>query len=206
MTVERALTIYLNGQEIVTAMTINDYPEYLAIGFLLNQNMLLPDDVVTGVDYDDDLSVAVVRTERQTDYEEKMRKRTQTSGCARGHDFRRSHGSAGRRDVIGCRATDIVAFTRSRMRSTRRPRFISRPARSTVVCWRKKTSRWSIWKTSAAITPSIKSRGWMFQNKVPAHDKIFYTTGRLTSEMCDQDSPDGDPTFVSRSGFTAWGR
>ncbi len=44
VTVERALTIYLNAQEIVTAMTINDYPEYLAIGFLLNQNMLMPDD------------------------------------------------------------------------------------------------------------------------------------------------------------------
>ena len=53
VTVERALTIFLNAQEIVTAMTINDYPEYLAIGYLLNQNMLLPDDEITGVDYDD---------------------------------------------------------------------------------------------------------------------------------------------------------
>ena len=50
VTVERALTIFLNSQEIVTAMTINDYPEYLAIGYLLNQNMLLQDDEVTGVD------------------------------------------------------------------------------------------------------------------------------------------------------------
>ena len=47
VTVERALTIFLNAQEIVTAMTINDYPEYLAIGYLLNQNMLLPDDEIT---------------------------------------------------------------------------------------------------------------------------------------------------------------
>src|SRR5262249_13448362 len=60
--VERALTIFLNSQEIVTAMTINDYPEYLALGYLLNQHMLLPDDVVTGVDYDEELSVVVVRT------------------------------------------------------------------------------------------------------------------------------------------------
>ena len=48
MPVERALTLYLNAQEIVTMMTINDYPEYLALGYLLNQNMLRPDDVVTG--------------------------------------------------------------------------------------------------------------------------------------------------------------
>src|SRR3954469_22067188 len=66
VTVERALTIFLNSQEIVTAMTIGDYPEYLALGFLLNQNMLRADDVVTGVDYDDDLEVVVVRTERAT--------------------------------------------------------------------------------------------------------------------------------------------
>src|SRR5438045_6956056 len=87
VTVERSLTIYLNAQEIVTAMTIGDYPEYLAIGYLLNQNMLQPDDVVTGVDYDEDLAVAVVRTERETDYEDKLQKRTQTSGCAQGTTF-----------------------------------------------------------------------------------------------------------------------
>src|SRR5262249_19244967 len=62
VTFERALTIFLNGQEIVTAMTIGDYPEYLAIGYLLNQHMLLPNDVVTAVDYDEELSVVVVRT------------------------------------------------------------------------------------------------------------------------------------------------
>src|ERR1700733_10263921 len=62
VTVERALTIFLNAQEIVTAMTINDYPEYLALGYLLNQNMLAPSDTVTGVDYDEELGVVVVRT------------------------------------------------------------------------------------------------------------------------------------------------
>src|SRR3954447_17383968 len=65
VTVERALTIFLNSQEIVTAMTINDYPEYLALGYLLNQHMLLQDDVVTAVDYDEELAVVVVRTKRK---------------------------------------------------------------------------------------------------------------------------------------------
>src|SRR6201991_2266764 len=87
VTVERALTIFLNSQEIVTAMTIGDYPDYLAIGYLLNQNMLLPDDVVTGVDYDEELSVVVVRTKRKTDYEKKLKKKVQTSGCAQGTVF-----------------------------------------------------------------------------------------------------------------------
>src|SRR5439155_25738811 len=87
VTVERALTIFLNSQEIVTAMTINDYPEYLAIGYLLNQNMLKPDDVVTGVEYDEELSVVVVRTKRKTNYEKKLKKKVQTSGCAQGTVF-----------------------------------------------------------------------------------------------------------------------
>ena len=87
VTVERALTLYLNAQEIVTMMTINDYPEYLALGYLLNQNMLQPDDVVTGVEYDDDLQVVVVRTERGTNYEQKLKKKTLTSGCAQGTAF-----------------------------------------------------------------------------------------------------------------------
>src|SRR6185437_12659733 len=71
--VERSLTLYLNAQEIVTMMTICDYPEYLAIGYLLNQNMLKPDDVITAVDYDDDLEAVVVRTARGTNYEDKMK-------------------------------------------------------------------------------------------------------------------------------------
>src|SRR5689334_18078304 len=87
VTVERALTIYLNRQEIVTAMTIGDYPEYLAIGYLLNQNMLQPYDVVTDVDYDEELSVVVVRTNRKTNYEKKLKKKVQTSGCAQGTVF-----------------------------------------------------------------------------------------------------------------------
>src|ERR1044072_9231332 len=70
--VERALTLYLNAQEIVTMMTIGDYPEYLALGYLLNQNMLRPDDVVTEVEHDEDLAVIVVRTGRHTDFEDKL--------------------------------------------------------------------------------------------------------------------------------------
>ena len=85
--VERPLTLYLNAQEIVTMMTIGDYPEYLALGYLLNQNMLKYDDVVTEVEYDDDLQVVVVRTEHHTDFEAKLKKRTQTSGCAQGTAF-----------------------------------------------------------------------------------------------------------------------
>ncbi len=84
---ERPLTIFLNSREIVTAMTIGDYPEYLAMGFLKNQGMLQPGETITGVDYDDDLETVVVRTDGQTRYEEKLKKKTRTSGCAVGTVF-----------------------------------------------------------------------------------------------------------------------
>ena len=84
---ERPLTLYLNGQEILTMMTIGDFPELLAVGYLLNQNMLLSDDEITSIEHDDDIETIVVRTKRKTDYEEKLKKKTQTSGCAQGTVF-----------------------------------------------------------------------------------------------------------------------
>ena len=68
--VERPLTLFLNDQEIVTMMTICDYPKYLAIGYLLNQNMLKKNDKITGIDYDEEISTVVVRTKIKTNYEE----------------------------------------------------------------------------------------------------------------------------------------
>ncbi|MCB2055519.1 MAG: formate dehydrogenase accessory sulfurtransferase FdhD, partial [Geminicoccaceae bacterium] len=84
---ERPLTLFLNDQEIVTMMTIGDHPDYLALGFLLNQNMLRLDDRVTAVEHDEDLDLVVVRTARATDYEEKLKKKVRTSGCAQGTVF-----------------------------------------------------------------------------------------------------------------------
>ena len=84
---ERPLTLFLNGREIVTMMTIGDHPEYLAVGYLLNQNMLRPEDRIIGIDYDDEIDTVVVRTERETDFEDKLKKKTLTSGCAQGTVF-----------------------------------------------------------------------------------------------------------------------
>ena len=84
---ERPLTIFLNAREIVTAMTIGDHPEYLAVGFLKNQGMLRDGERPTRVDYDDETQTVVVRTSEETVYEEKLQKKTRTSGCAVGTVF-----------------------------------------------------------------------------------------------------------------------
>ena len=204
VTVERALTIFLNSQEIVTAMTIGDYPEYLAIGYLLNQNMLKPDDVVTGVDYDEELSVVVVRTKRKTNYEKKLKKKVQTSGCAQGTVFG---------DLM--EALENVSMPQAELRTS-----------WLYALTHKINTTPSLYLEAGAIHGCVlaqrdeplvymedvgrhnavdKIAGWMFREKVPAADKIFYTTGRLTSEMVIKTVRMGIPILISRSGFTAWG-
>ena len=84
---EKSLTIFLNNQEIVTLMTIGDHPKYLAIGYLLNQNMLKKNDIITKIDYDNELNVVVIRTKRKTNYEKNLQKKITTSGCALGTIF-----------------------------------------------------------------------------------------------------------------------
>ena len=84
---EKSLTIFLNNQEIVTLMTIGDHPKYLAIGYLLNQNMLKKNDKISKVEFDKELNIVVVRTNRKTNYENKLKKKITTSGCAVGTIF-----------------------------------------------------------------------------------------------------------------------
>jgi FdhD protein len=204
VTVERALTIYLNAQEIVTAMTIGDHPDYLAIGYLLNQNMLKPDDVVTGVDYDEDLAVVVVRTERATNYEEKLKKKVQTSGCAQGTVFG---------DLM--EALENVSLPQAELRTSWLYALTNRinttpslylEAGAIHGCVLAQKDRPLVYMEDVGRHNAVdKIAGWMFRNKVPPGDKIFYTTGRLTSEMVIKTVRMGIPVLVSRSGFTAWG-
>lgn len=201
---ERPLTIFLNSQEIVTAMTIGDYPDFLALGFLRNQGMLNADDVVTGVDYDDDLEVVVVRTDRKTNYEEKLRKKTRTSGCAVGTVF--GDMMEGLEDLV-LPKTEVktswlyqLAEDINRMPSL----YLTAGAiHGTVLCCEDQTL---VYMEDVGRHNAVdKIAGWMFANDAPAADKILYTTGRLTSEMVIKCAQMGIPTLVSRSGFTAWG-
>jgi len=204
VTVKRALTIFLNGQEIVTAMTINDYPEYLALGYLLNQNMVRADDVVVGIDYDEELSVVVVRTERATDYETKLRKKVQTSGCAQGTvfgDLMEIIENA-RLPAAELRTSWVYALTREI--NTTPSLYLE--AGAIHGCVLAERDRPLVYMEDVGRHNAVdKIAGWMFQHRVAGEDKIFYTTGRLTSEMVIKCVRMGIPALVSRSGFTAWG-
>ncbi len=204
VTVERALTIFLNSQEIVTAMTINDYPEYLAVGYLLNQNMLLPDDVVTGVDFDEDLSVVVVRTKRKTNYEKKLKKKVQTSGCAQGTVFGDLMEAL---ENISLPDTELRTSWLYRLAQTiNTTPSLYLQAGAIHGCVLAKEDQPLVYMEDVGRHNAIdKIAGWMFKEKVPSDDKIFYTTGRLTSEMVIKTVRMGIPIVISRSGFTAWG-
>ncbi len=204
VTVERALTLFLNAREIVTMMTIGDYPEYLALGYLLNQNMLTPDTPVTGIDYDDDLGVVVVRTESETDFEDKLKKKIMTSGCAQGTIF------GDLMEIIENARLPKTPFKTSWL----------------YALTHKINQTPSLYLESGAIHGAIlaeedrplvyledvgrhnavdKIAGYMQQHAVAPANKIFYTTGRLTSEMVIKTVRMGIPVLISRSGFTAWG-
>jgi FdhD protein len=204
VTVERALTIFLNSQEIVTAMTIGDYPEYLAIGYLLNQHMLLPDDVITGVDYDEELAVVVVRTKRKTDYEKKLKKKVQTSGCAQGTVFGDLMEALENVQLPQAELRTSWLYSLTNEINTTPSLYLE--AGAIHGCVLAERDRPLVYMEDVGRHNAVdKIAGWMFQHKVRPEDKIFYTTGRLTSEMVIKTVRMGIPILISRSGFTAWG-
>jgi len=202
---ERPLTIFLNGREIVTAMTIGDFPEYLALGYLLNQNMLRAEDTVTAVDYDEEIETVVVRTDGHTDFEDKLKKKIQTSGCAMGTVFG---------DVM--EKFETVTLPRHAVFRTSWLYHLQKTINTMP----------SLYLTTGAIHGCVlceedrpliymedvgrhnamdKIAGYMYRHGLSAEGKSLYTTGRLTSEMVIKTVQMGIPILLSRSGFTAWG-
>ena len=205
VTVERPLTLFLNGQEIVTMMSICDYPEYLAVGYLLNQNMIRADDTITGVEYDSDIETVVVRTDRETDFEEKLKKKTLTSGCAQGTVF----GDMMEKFEHVRLPEDAVLrtswlYTLLKKINTAPSLYLEAGAiHGCVLC---EEDRPLLYMEDVGRHNAVdKIAGYMFLKGMEGGDKIFYTTGRLTSEMVIKTVQMGIPILVSRSGFTAWG-
>lgn len=202
---ERPLTLFLNAQEIVTMMTIGDRPELLAVGYLLNQNMLRADDKITSVEYHDDIGTVVVRTQRQTNFEDKLKKKTQTSGCAQGTVFGDLMEEL---DTIkldpNARIKTSWLYQLTRKINTEPSLYLKAGAiHGCVLC---RGGEPLIYMEDVGRHNAVdKIAGYMFLERVTPDDKIFYTTGRLTSEMVIKTVKMRIPILVSRSGFTAWG-
>lgn len=202
---ERPLTIFLNGREIVTAMTIGDSPEYLAVGYLLNQNMLRPDDEVTGIDYDSEIETVVVRTNGQTCFEDKLKKKIQTSGCAMGTvfgDVMEKFDTVRLDPAARFRTSWLYGLQKSI--NTMPSLYLKTGAiHGCVLC---EEDRPLIYMEDVGRHNAIdKIAGYMYRHGIGPEGKSLYTTGRLTSEMVIKTVQMGIPILLSRSGFTAWG-
>jgi FdhD protein len=201
---EQPLTIFLNGQEIVTAMTIGDYPEYLALGFLKNQRMLSDTENILGIDYDDELKTVVVRTDGQTVYEEKLKKKTRTSGCAIGTVFGDMMEGLEDLKLPNTELQVSWLYELSNVINQTPSLYLKAGAiHGTVLCAKNKPL---VYMEDVGRHNAVdKIAGWIYSNNESVKDKLLYTTGRLTSEMVIKCALMGIPVLVSRSGFTAWG-
>ena len=203
--IERPLTLFLNGREIVTMMTIGDHPDYLAVGYLLNQNMLAADDRIVAVDYDAEIDTVVVRTARETDFEAKLKKKTLTSGCAQGTvfgDLMEKFDEVRLDRAAILRTSWLYALTRKI--NTAPSLYLAAGAiHGCVLC---EEDRPLLYLEDVGRHNAVdKIAGYMHLNGISPYGKIFYTTGRLTSEMVIKTVQMRIPILISRSGFTAWG-
>jgi FdhD protein len=166
--------------------------------------MVVANDRVTGIDYDEDLEVVVVRTERHTNFEAKLQRRTQTSGCAQGTTFG---------DLM--EALDDVRLPPATLKTSWLYRLthaintipsLYLEAGAIHGCVLAREDRPLVYMEDVGRHNAVdKIAGWMFRNGEGGGDKIFYTTGRLTSEMVIKTVRMGIPILVSRSGFTSSG-
>ena len=201
---ERPLSIYLNSQEIVTAMTIGDHPKYLALGFLRNQKLIKEGEKITGIDFDDETRTVVVRTENESNYEQKIKKKIRTSGCAVGTVFGDMMESVEEIILPESKIKISWLYDLAKEISQINSLYLEVGAiHGTVLCLENKPL---IYMEDVGRHNAVdKVAGWLFSTKTNPEDKILYTTGRLTSEMVVKCANMGIPALVSRSGFTAWG-
>ena len=202
---EKPLTIYLNSQEIVTTMTLGDMPKELSVGYLLNQNMINRKDVIEEIDYDEDIDVVIVRTKRKTNYEKKLSKKIRTSGCAVGTVYG---------DMMEI-FYDIRLNDETKVKSS----WMRKISKNIIEVPSLYLKAGAIHGCALCLNDNIlayvedvgrhnavdKIAGWMFLNNIEGNDKIFYTTGRLTSEMIIKTVQMEIPILLSRSGFTESG-
>lgn len=208
---EHPLTLYLDKREIVTLMTLGHAPEALAIGYLRNQRLVgLIDEIdAVQVDWDTD-SVAVTTRKKNKQLKQKLGKRTVTTGCGQGTMFGNLMEEI---DAIrlpaDARLADAQVF--DLVEQVRKHETIYKQAGAVHGCALARATG----PASAEILMFVEDvgrhnavdaiAGFMWLQRIDGGDKIFYTTGRLTSEMVIKCAQMGIPFLVSRSGLTHMG-
>ncbi len=205
---EHPLTIFIDKREILTIMTLGAAPEALVIGYLRNQRLIASIDEIVSVQVDWEVNAcSVVTRHGLTNLDEKMSKRTKTTGCGEGTvfgDLMEEVDTIHLRDDVVLKQETLFAV----LNNVRVHESIYKQAGAVHGCALASM-------TDGAILTFVEDvgrhnavdaiAGWMWLEGVDGSDKIFYTTGRLTSEMVIKAAQMRMPVLVSRSGLTQMG-
>jgi FdhD protein len=207
---EHPLTLYVDKQELLTLMTLGAAPEALALGYLRNQRLIDRIEDIVSVQVDWDVNAVVIATRNGlADLEAKTAKRTKTSGCGQGTMFGDLMEEI---DAVRLpagatlsRATLYALLDRVRLHETIYKQAgavhgcalaTNEPEASEILMFVEDVGRHN-------AVDAIAGQMWL--DRIDGGDKIFYTTGRLTSEMVIKAAQMGIPFLVSRSGLTQMG-
>ncbi len=202
---ERALTLYVDKQEIVTLMTMGTHPELLTLGYLKNQGFFENIDEITIVQVDWETgAVAVITNDQSTDFSEQMQQRTVTTGCGQGTVFGRLMDKLKNIKVPSLIIKQSVIY--ELLGSLKHHNEVYKKAGAVHGCALCTGSQINFFVEDVGRHNAVDCiAGYMWLNDISGSDKIFYTTGRLTSEMVIKVAQMGIPILLSRSGATQMG-
>ncbi len=207
---ERALTVFVDKRELVTLMTLGAAPELLVLGYLRNQRLVDSVADVESITVDWEVQAAAVKTRAGIErFDEKTAKRVVTTGCGQGTVFGDLMSdlasiSLPRADEPTARLSQATLYGLLNAMRTQESTYKS--AGSVHGCALFCQDRLLMFVEDVGRHNAIDTiAGWMWMNAVGGGDKIFYTTGRLTSEMVIKSAQMGVPVIVSRSGITQMG-
>jgi len=204
---ERPLTVYVDKRELVTLMTLGAQPEWLVLGYLRNQRLVKSVEDIESVTVDWEVGSAAVKTRSGIDnIEERTSRRVVTTGCGQGSVF------GGLMDEIEAIALPEAAITQSQLygilNAIRLQESTYKSAGSVHGCALFRGDEMLLFVEDVGRHNAIDTiAGWMWlqEQEMRSDDKVFYTTGRLTSEMVIKSAQMGVPIVVSRSGITQMG-
>jgi FdhD protein len=203
---EHPLTLYVDKREIVTLMTLGQAPEALAIGYLRNQRLVQSIDTIAEVQVDWETNAVAITTRTPLqDLDEKMSRRTVTTGCGQGTVF----GSL-MDEIESIRLREDVTLREETLYglldSVRRHETIYKSAGAVHGCALAQGAEILYFVEDVGRHNAVDAiAGQMWLDDVDGSDKVFYTTGRLTSEMVIKAAQMQIPFLVSRSGLTRMG-
>ncbi len=203
---EHPLTLYVDKREIVTLMTLGAAPEALAIGYLRNQRLVAHLDEIVSVQVDWDVNAVAVTTRNGlVDLDGRMEKRTVTTGCGQGTVFGEMMD-----DLAAIRLPDEVCISETTfyalIDNVRRHETVYKQAGAVHGCALALGAEILMFVEDVGRHNAVDAiAGRMWLDNLQGADKVFYTTGRLTSEMVIKCAQMGIPILVSRSGLTQMG-